>query len=110
MIHAFAIGIPVGSETEEDAAETYSEVLEQGEFVYVTVRSAEFPGGREFRFPKDHVVGTAAHVAAGKLMYQGGDPTFETQQKVVLDRTLTLEAAGVRNRDVLELVDAGTAG
>lgn len=108
-IHAFAIGIPVASETEEGAAETESEIRENNEFVHVTVRSPVFPDGREFRFPKDHAVGTAAHVAAGKLMHQGRDPTFETHQRVVLDRNLTLEAAGVRNRDVLDLVDAGTA-
>lgn len=100
MIHAFAIGIPVGSETEEGAAEAQGEIQENDDFVYVTVRWSVFPDGRGFRFPKDHAVGTAAHVAAGELMYQGGDPTFETRQKVVLDRTLTLEAPsnGAPNR------------
>jgi len=108
-IHAFAIGIPVGSKTEEGHVETQGEILESDEFVHVTVRSPAFPDGREFRFPKDHAVGTAARVATGKLMYQGVDPTFETQQGLVLDRNLTLEAAGVRDRDALTLSDAGTA-
>ena len=39
--------------------------------------------------------------------YQGGNPSFQKHDGVVLDRNLTLEAAKVHNREHLELVDAG---
>lgn len=108
-IHAFAVGIPVGCKTEQSAAGTQGLLPENDEFVHVSVRSPAFRDSREFCFPKGQAVGTAARVAAGKLMYQGEDPTFETQRRVVLDRSLTLGAAGVRDQDVLDLVDASTA-
>ena len=39
--------------------------------------------------------------------YTGGTPSFQTEFGTVLDRNLTLAAAGVHNREKLELVDAG---
>jgi hypothetical protein len=77
-------------------------------FVRVKVFSPRDPDGKWFRFRKDQTVGSAAQVAATEFGYEGGSPTFETKKKVVLDRSLTLKDAGVHNREVLELVDAGT--
>jgi hypothetical protein len=88
--------------------EVEEEPREDDPFVRVKVFSPRVPDGKWFRFRKDQTVGNAAQVAATKFGYEGGSPTFETEQKVVLDRSLTLEAAGVHNREVLELVDAGT--
>jgi hypothetical protein len=58
-------------------------------FVRVKVFSPRVPDAKWFRFRKDQTVGSAA-------------------EHSVLDRASTLEAAGVRNRETLELVDAGT--
>lgn len=77
-------------------------------FVRVKVFSPRVPDAKWFRFRKDQTVGSAAEHAAREFGYEGGSPTFETPDKSVLDRASTLEAAGVRNRETLELVDAGT--
>jgi hypothetical protein len=77
-------------------------------FVRVKVFAPRVPDPKWFRFRKDQTVGSAAEPAAKAFGYTAGSPTFETKDKVVLDRSLTLEAAGVHNREVLDLVDAGT--
>lgn len=62
---------------------------------------------KRFRFSLVATVGAAAKVAAEAFGYQGGNPSFQKKDEVVLDRNLTLEAARVHNREHLELVDAG---
>ena len=72
----------------------------------VEVFSPREVDAKKFTFPtKDHVE-KAAREAAEAFGYTGGHPTF-AKNKVVLDRKLTLAEAGVRNGDVLELVDVG---
>lgn len=78
-------------------------------FVRVKVFAPRDPDGKWFRFRKDQTVGSAAQVAAQAFGYEGGNPTFRTRRKVVLDRNVTLEAAGVHDGEELELVDVGTA-
>jgi hypothetical protein len=62
---------------------------------------------KRFRFGTDETVGVAAKIAADAFGYTAGTPSFQTEAGTVLDRNLTLAAAGVRNRERLELVDAG---
>lgn len=62
---------------------------------------------KRFRFRADETVGSAAKVAADAFGYAAGTPSFQTEAGTVLDRNLTLAAAGVRDREKLELVDAG---
>jgi hypothetical protein len=76
--------------------------------VRVKVFAPRMPDPKWFRFRKDQTVASAAEYAAKAFGYTAGAPTFETKEKVVLDRSVTLEAAGVHNREVLDLVDAGT--
>jgi len=90
------------------ASDLEEELPEDSPFLRGKVFSPRVPDGEWFRFRKDQTVGSAAQVAATKFGYEGGSPTFETKNKVVLDRNLTLAAAGVHDREVLELVDAGT--
>jgi hypothetical protein len=104
MVHVFVIGVPVGPSTAGHAGD---EPDEDDTFVHVTVCSPQVPAGLRFRFPKGFTVGFAAKVAAGKYGYDGSSTNFQTVSKKVLDRNLTLEAAGVQNGDVLELVDPG---
>ncbi|HVA05206.1 MAG TPA: hypothetical protein VNG12_00530 [Acidimicrobiales bacterium] len=62
---------------------------------------------KRFRFRLDETVGDAAKAAAKKFEYEVGTPSFQTKDGTVLDRSVTLRAAGVHNREELELVDAG---
>lgn len=62
---------------------------------------------KKFRFRRDEKVGKAAKTAAVAFGYEEGNPSFQTRKGDVLDRELTLEGAGVHNREELELVDAG---
>jgi len=64
---------------------------------------------KRFRFRLDETVGAAAKIAAEAFGYQTGNPSFQKKDGVVLDRSLTLEAAKVHNREHLELVDAAGA-
>jgi hypothetical protein len=105
-----ALGVIEEGDLEYEAiiAEVEEEPRDGDPFVRVKVFAPRVPDGKWFRFRKEQMVGSAALVAATEFGYEGGSPTFETERKVVLDRNLTLQAAGVRNREVLELVDAGT--
>jgi hypothetical protein len=85
--------------TEEDAAERKRVVLK--------IFAPKHPDPKRFRFLWDESVGEAAKHVADKFGYAEGTPSFQTHDGTVLDRTLTLKAAGVRNRQELELVDAG---
>lgn len=61
---------------------------------------------RPFSWSKHLTVGEAAAIAAAAFGYQGGTPTLAKDQRA-LDRSKQLVAAGVRDGDVLEIVDAG---
>lgn len=75
--------------------------------VVVIVFAPKDPEPKKFRFLLSQTVGDAAKVAADAFKYTAGTPSFQTEGGTVLDRNLTLEAAGIRNREELELVDAG---
>ena len=67
------------------------------------------PGETEsgsFEFDKHSHVGEAARLAATAFGFSGGDPTL-AKGKVVLDRHKQLVAEGVRDGDILELIDTG---
>jgi WXG100 protein secretion system (Wss), protein YukD len=78
-----------------------------GSTVKVTVFAPGLVEGREFTFRKDLTVGHAAAEAAAALGFHANAPSFQKDGEPVLDRTKTLATAGVRDGDVLELVDAG---
>jgi hypothetical protein len=66
------------------------------------------PDPKRFRFDVDTLVGGAAKVAASKFGYDpDGTPSFRLSDGTVLDRSITLKAAGLKHRDEVELVDAG---
>jgi len=75
--------------------------------VVLIVFAPKEPEPKRFRFPFDEFVGDAAKVAAEKFEYEVGTPSFQRMDGTVLDRSVTLRAAGVHNREELELVDAG---
>jgi hypothetical protein len=76
--------------------------------VTVTVFAPRNADSREFTFPQTMKVAEAARQAADAVGYAaGGNPTFENADNEVLDRNKPLVAAGVRDGDKLELVDAG---
>lgn len=87
--------------------EAHHEHHDRGELhVRVLAPSALEP--REFTFPGAELVGTAAAAAAADFGLPPTSPSFELEGKEqVLDRSLTLEAAGVHDGDELELVDVG---
>ncbi len=60
---------------------------------------------RPFSWSKHLTVGEAAAQAAGVFGIQGGQPTL-AKEGSPLDRSKQLVAAGVRDHDVLEIVDA----
>lgn len=65
------------------------------------------PDAREFTWPKNWTVSEAARDAATSFGLTGGNPTLRNTGGEVLDRSKRLVAAGVRDGDELELVDAG---
>jgi hypothetical protein len=75
--------------------------------VEVTVFAPGLVEGRAFTFRKNLTVGEAAAEAAAALGFHANAPSFQKDDEPVLDRTKTLSAAGVRDGDALELVDAG---
>lgn len=78
---------------------------EQHKF-HVRVLAPSEPHPKTFAFEGNEVVGTAATEAATEFGLHPTAPSFELRG-TVLDRTITLEAAGVHNGDELELVDVG---
>lgn len=60
---------------------------------------------RPFRWSKHLTVGEAAAEAAPQFGIEGGQPTL-AKDGVPLDRSKQLVAAGVRDGDALEIVDA----
>jgi hypothetical protein len=77
--------------------------------VPVEVFAPRHPKPKDFDFPEKELVRTAATVAAEKFDYSPGlNVTFkELKTDRVLDRDVTLEAAGVHAHDKLELVCVG---
>lgn len=73
----------------------------------VTVFAPRSPEPRTFEFRRNLTVGDAARIAADAFGYEGGNPSFATEDQVVLDRGKTLAAAHVRDGDELNLVDVG---
>jgi hypothetical protein len=79
----------------------------EGHDLHVVVVAPREPEPREFTFPPEEKVGQAANHAAAEFGYTTSKFSFQTADKVVLDRDLTLAAAGVRNGEKLTLVDVG---
>lgn len=73
----------------------------------VIVLAPREPAPKTFQFRPTETVHEAARTAADAFGYQGGSPSFETEDHVVLDRDKTLEQAGVHNGERLHLVDVG---
>lgn len=73
--------------------------------VFVVAPSEPTP--REFTWHRSMKVGEAAKEAAAAMGFTGQNPTFMTAEGKVLDRTLPLAGAHVRDGDQLELVDVG---
>lgn len=71
----------------------------------VTVFSPRTPDPRQYKWPKNRVVGEAAREAANDFGQTGGTPGFQNSEKRILDNSKRLVAEGVRDGDELELVD-----
>ena len=80
---------------------------EAGSTVLLVVHAPKEPEPKPFRFPYDESVADAATTAATAFKYAVGTPSFRTKDGTVLDRTMSLRAAGLRNGDKVDLVDAG---
>ncbi len=74
--------------------------------LHVIVFAPRTPESKDFTWDKTTLVGEAASQAATVFGYKGGNPGFQKGDHV-LDNKKSLEAAGVRNGDKLELVDTG---
>lgn len=86
--------------------EAASSVEQDRKTLEVLVFSPRNPSDRRpFSWPKDMRVGEAAAEAATAFGYAGGQPTLAKDGKP-LHRDKRLVAAGVRDGDVLELIDA----
>jgi hypothetical protein len=78
-----------------------------GAEITVTVYAPSTPDPKQFTWQRSLRVGEAARIAADAFGHSGGNPTFRRENGDVLDRTKPLAAEGVRDGDVLEIVDAG---
>lgn len=74
--------------------------------IEVEVYAPVEPAPKHFTFSVNVLVGVAAQEAATAFGYGPGKPTFQIEDGAALDRSMTLEQAGVRDGDKLELVDA----
>jgi hypothetical protein len=75
--------------------------------LHVVVYAPRDPEPREFTFPASETVGQAAARAATEFGYAPSQFSFQTDSRDVLNRDLTLAAAGVRDGEKLTLVDVG---
>lgn len=75
--------------------------------LHVTVHAPRHPRPKHFDFPPQEIVAAAAAQAASAFGYRPGQHSFQNESGEVLDRNISLRDAGVRDRDVLELVEAG---
>ena len=73
----------------------------------VIVLAPREPDPKTFEFRRTETVRDSARTAADTFGYEGGNPSFETEQHVVLDRDKTLAEAGVHDGERLHLVDVG---
>jgi hypothetical protein len=78
-----------------------------GNELHVIVRAPKDPEPREFAFPPTETVGQAANFAAAQFGYTTSHFSFMTETDEVLNRDLTLAAAGVKDGTQLTLVDLG---
>lgn len=66
------------------------------------------PHPKHIPFDVDITVGAAARIAADRFGYSADTtPSFRLPDGTVLDRSITLAAAGLKNQDEVELVDTG---
>ncbi len=76
--------------------------------IKLVVSAPNEPDPKKMTFRDEMLVGDAAKEAAEKFGYAaGGTPSFRLSDGTVLDRTITLEAAGLKDGDEVEVVDAG---
>jgi hypothetical protein len=75
--------------------------------IEVVVFAPKHPDPKHFTFRAEELVSAAAKEAAIAFGYTSGNPSFQVEDGSVLDRTVTLRAAGVHDGEKLELVDAG---
>jgi hypothetical protein len=75
--------------------------------LHLVISSPRDPEPKNLEFPHAELVGEAARKAAEEFGYTPGTPTFQTADRVTLDRSISLAAAHVHNGDHLELVDVG---
>jgi hypothetical protein len=73
----------------------------------VIVYAPRTPDPKTFTWLKTLNVGTAAREAATAFGYQGGNPGLQNAKGQVLDNRKPLVAEGVRDGDILELIDGG---
>jgi hypothetical protein len=76
--------------------------------IRLEVSAPSEPDSKKMTFRGESLVGDAATEAAEKFGYAtGGTPSFRLSDGTVLDRTVTLVAAGLKDDDEVEVVDAG---
>jgi hypothetical protein len=73
----------------------------------VIVFAPREPDPKTFELRRTETVRDSARTAADAFGYEGGNPSFETEHHVVLDRDKTLAEAGVQDGERLHLVDVG---
>jgi hypothetical protein len=88
-------------------SENTSRQESHGHELHVIVYAPRDPEPKAFTFPPSESVGQAAAQAAAEFSYVPSNFSFQTESGEVLNRDLTLAAAGVRNGDKLTLVDVG---
>lgn len=96
-------GIPKG---DNEMAKPLTANGTDGDTLEVKVIAPGIVEPRDFSFRKNLSVGEAAAEAAATLGFQANSPSFQKGDEV-LDRNKRLVAAGVRDGDLLELVDVG---
>lgn len=77
------------------------------DLITVIIYAPREPEPKTFEFHRNELVGTAARTAADAFDYEGGNPSFATEQSVVLDRSKSLAAEHVHDGETLNLVDVG---
>lgn len=92
--------------TEDRAGHDHGE-HEKDHWLELRVFAPRDPEERRFVFDTSIQVGAAAEQVAHEFGYARGNHTFQTSTDDVLDRTLPLGAAHLRDHQLLELVDVG---
>jgi hypothetical protein len=86
---------------------TTSDQEGHGHELHVIVYAPRDPEPKPFTFPPGESVGQAAAQAAAEFGYAPSNFSFQTESGEVLNRDLTLAAAGVRSGEKLTVVDVG---